>query len=222
MLGWTSATVVLVCAGAASLQPWLLRRLARLWRRDLQAKRLGLPMAALRKTWPTAIVMMLAAIVGVWCVVVPSTAPGPRWLAMAGLSLLAFVIGVLDWRCLWAPDALTVPLGLLGLFVGHAEGHGLAEALFGAGLGYCIFALLRLGWRRWRGHDGIGGGDVHLAAAMGAWLGPYDFPVAVLVASLVALAAATVLPGGQAAGRTQVPFGPFLALGLLMVWSAKA
>jgi leader peptidase (prepilin peptidase)/N-methyltransferase len=81
----------------------------------------------------------------------------------------------------------------------------LAAALSAGGT-LLIAALLR--------PDGMGMGDVKLAAAMGIFLG-----AAVAPALLLALLAATfagvalVIRDGAGARRRSIPFGPFLALG---------
>ncbi|MDA6077307.1 A24 family peptidase [Edwardsiella anguillarum] len=41
----------------------------------------------------------------------------------------------------------------------------------------------RLGFWRWRGVQGLGGGDVKLLAALGAWCGWPDLPALLLLAS---------------------------------------
>src|SRR5262245_15141990 len=65
------------------------------------------------------------------------------------------------------PNSLNLVIALLGLGVAVASRSLVAvgEALAGAGV---LFALLYAAYRRrW-----IGGGDVKLGAAFGAWLGP--------------------------------------------------
>jgi leader peptidase (prepilin peptidase)/N-methyltransferase len=65
---------------------------------------------------------------------------------------------------------------------------------------------------------GMGMGDVKLAAVLGAALG-INVVSALLVASLavVPVALMILVRGGRAAGRTAIPFAPFLALGAAVV-----
>ena len=51
------------------------------------------------------------------------------------------------------------------------------------------FFSLRILYRRIRGHDGIGLGDVKLAGVAGVWLDWWVLPVAIEIAALAALAA---------------------------------
>jgi leader peptidase (prepilin peptidase)/N-methyltransferase len=66
--------------------------------------------------------------------------------------------------------------------------------------------------------QGLGLGDVKFLSAAGTWIGIAGLPTLLLIATLIALAAAGSL---QLAGRdmtrqTSLPFGPFLAIGLLL------
>ena len=69
---------------------------------------------------------------------------------------------------------------------------GIAAAVGMALLRGAVLALLFLGlrmlYRRVRGRDGIGLGDVKLAGVMGAWLGWVTIPIAVEIAALSAIA----------------------------------
>ena len=78
--------------------------------------------------------------------------------------------------------------------------------------------LLRWLYFRLRKYQGLGLGDVKLLAASGVWIGIAGVPIQLLVASLTALAAAGLLrlAGLAMTRQTSLPFGPFLALGLLI------
>lgn len=86
--------------------------------------------------------------------------------AVIGISLIACVT---DLRTRRIPNILTFGAALVGL-VAHAALDGPAGALTAAGgwlTGLIIFLpFFALG--------GMGGGDVKLLAALGAWLGPYQ------------------------------------------------
>jgi leader peptidase (prepilin peptidase) / N-methyltransferase len=96
------------------------------------------------------------------------------------------------------------------------------EAALGAGLeGIAVGAiawLLRRLYFMFRKYQGLGLGDVKLLAASGIWIGLAGVPVQLLVGTLVALAAAGGLhvAGRTMTRQTSLPFGPFLALGLLV------
>jgi prepilin peptidase CpaA len=86
----------------------------------------------------------------------------PMWVS-AGVSLLACVT---DLRTRRIPNVLTLgaAVAALAYHAAAAGGAGLLTALVGWGLGLLVFLpLFAL--------RGIGGGDVKLLAALGAWLG---------------------------------------------------
>lgn len=134
-------------------------------------------------------------------------------LALFGWTLLT--LALLDWRALWLPDRIVLPL----LAAGPAASLILPEPslqsrLIGAGLGYCSLEALRLGYRRLRGREGLGGGDPKLFAAIGAWLGAAALPGVMLIAAGLGLGIAglAMLSGRRLAVDTQLPLGTFLAI----------
>ena len=82
------------------------------------------------------------------------------------------------------------------------------------------FLALRILYRRLRGRDGLGLGDVKLAAVAGVWLDWSDLPVAVDLAALSALAAALFsrLRGGHFDPKAKLPFGAFFAPAIWLCW----
>jgi leader peptidase (prepilin peptidase)/N-methyltransferase len=76
-----------------------------------------------------------------------------------------------------------------------------------------------------RGREGLGLGDVKLAAAAGAWTGSGDLAHVLLLAAALALAVAiaraVVLRSGLS-GSERVAFGCFLAPSIWVVWALRA
>lgn len=88
----------------------------------------------------------------------------------------------------------------------------------GALAGYLSFAALYWLYRRVRGHEGLGYGDIKYLAALGAWHGWRMLPQLVLVASLLAGMTWVILGLSARCGGNRkweknnpLPFGPFLA-----------
>lgn len=136
-------------------------------------------------------------------------------LVAAALTLVAAALALFDLRRGRLPDWLTLPLAAAGLLRGWRLGV-LADGALGCVLGFAVFAGLAVGYRRLRGREGLGFGDVKLAAAGGAWIGWQGLPSAVLLAAAAALAVAAARGRLQAAER--IPFGAFLAPAILLVW----
>ncbi len=139
----------------------------------------------------------------------------PFLLCYSGLTL---ALCLQDLRHGLLPDRYTCPLLWSGLlFYLCLAPHQLNEAVWGALAGYLSFAALYWLYRRVRGHEGLGYGDIKYLAALGAWHGWQLLPQLVLVASLLASMAWVIL-GLSAVRRQQkmgknnpLPFGPFLA-----------
>ncbi len=138
---------------------------------------------------------------------------------MLGWTLLA--LAWIDAEHMFLPDALTLPLVLAGLGVcALLERWSLADHALGAALGYLAFRAVAIFYQVWRGRTGLGGGDAKLLAAAGAWLGWQALPWVVLAASLAGIAAALIarLLGHPVSRATALPFGPFLAIAIWLVW----
>ncbi len=131
------------------------------------------------------------------------------------------VIAVVDMRKLVIPDLCNLILAATGViahwFLGTFDAVWIATGVIVfAG----TFAIVRAVHFRARGQIGLGLGDVKLAAAAGCWITIPSFPFFLAVSSLGALAfAGAMLPLWKSEARNKrVPFGPFLAAGLLLTW----
>lgn len=130
------------------------------------------------------------------------------------LALLA--LATIDARTGFLPDALTLPLACLGLGLsllsgGIAPGEAIAGLLAGAGAFWLVSAAYRVA----RGQDGLGGGDVKLMGAIGAFCGPAALPAIAFAAAAAALLVTIVgrrrSTGAGSLLRTEIRFGPYLA-----------
>ena len=136
------------------------------------------------------------------------------------LCLICTAIAFIDFRRGIIPDWLNLSIAGLGLVQAAAAG-GAPVAIEAIGEGVAagaIFWLLRRLYFLWRKSDGLGLGDVKFLAAAAIWVGIAGIPTLLLIAALAALAAAgsLQLAGQQMTRQTVLPFGPFLAAGLLL------
>ena len=95
-----------------------------------------------------------------------------------------------------------------------------SAALRGAVLAFA-FLSLRVLYRRIRGREGIGLGDVKLASVAGVWLDWEMVPVAIEVAAVAALAVCAMkllYRGGSVRSMTKLPFGLFFAPAIWLGW----
>ncbi|MDR7400024.1 MAG: prepilin peptidase, partial [Armatimonadota bacterium] len=138
---------------------------------------------------------------------------GLTWegVASAALAFLLVPVVFIDLEHRIIPDRITLPGIVLGLALSFARGglHGLWQAALaglGAGAFFLAVAVLSRG--------GMGGGDVKLAAMLGAFTDPARVLVGtflgVLAGGLVGLG---LLGTGRKRRKDAIPFGPFLAAG---------
>jgi len=155
--------------------------------------------------------------------------PGLSGLLGAALALVMLAIAVIDARLFIIPDELNaaalllalanaaVQPGAIWLSVVVALARGCAVAL--------VFFALRALYRRLRGRDGLGLGDVKLAGVAGAWLSILTLPIAIEIAALTALAVFGVrhYTSGRAFNPAlKFPFGLFLAPSIWLGWLLEA
>jgi len=160
----------------------------------------------------------LALAIAVWAVL--ALPAGLIWVGcLLGWWLAA--LAVIDGRTLTLPDLLTLPLVPLGLAVTYLIAPGqVVHHVLGAIAGFAALGGMGVLYRRLRGRAGLGGGDVKLAAAAGAWVGWIGLPGVILIAALsgLAMAAFLALLGHRRDPAARIPFGPHLAFGLWVTW----
>ena len=156
-----------------------------------------------------------------------SVAAAPGWSGAAGATLagLMLAIAVVDHRRMIIPDelsALAFIAGLVAVGVGAEAAPAIAilHALVRASLMFALFFGFRAGYRALRGLDGMGLGDVKLAAVAGVWLDWAFLPVVVEIAALSALAAALYarFRGDGFDPKARLPFGAFFAPAIWICW----
>uniref|UniRef100_UPI003784D5C5 prepilin peptidase n=1 Tax=Methylocella sp. TaxID=1978226 RepID=UPI003784D5C5 len=141
----------------------------------------------------------------------------------------ALAAAVTDARAFIIPDELNLAMAALGFAAAavdapYAPGAAMAEAAArGAALGLAFLGLRAL-YRLWRGREGLGLGDVKLAAVAGVWLGWTIVPLAVELAALAALLACAALhvSGRRLDRLTRLPFGLFFAPAIWLGWLAQS
>src|SRR4051794_40262091 len=103
-------------------------------------------------------------------------------LSLAPLGAMLVIAAVIDWRNRRIPNWLTVLMALSGIAGSFMTVHVAAPsaALLGLLVGFALpFVLFAMG--------ALGGGDVKLLAAVGAWLGPIIIIKIFLAAAIVGM-----------------------------------
>lgn len=145
-------------------------------------------------------------------------------------AIISFVLGaamlaitVYDARSFRIPDFISLPMipaGLLATYFLGANNAALIEHSAYPVIAAAALYGLNVAFRRIRGRDGLGLGDVKLIAVAGTWTGP-GVAVVILIAAVTAIA--LVLVSAYREGRTvtrdyAIPFGVFLAPAIWLVW----
>lgn len=126
-------------------------------------------------------------------------------LVMAVCAVVLAAVVYADLTYLVIPDLYSAALLVAALFAPWRL--PLAEALIGAAIAGALLLGLALAWKRLTKVEGLGYGDVKLAAALGALLGAQT---ALLAISLSAALAALLVYGlGLAKGREVAPLVPY-------------
>ncbi len=148
--------------------------------------------------------------------------------ASAFLAACMGAIAVVDARHYRVPDPWNIAAAIGGLIVAWLSARpifseqtaALGASLLHAALCGGAFWLLREAYYRWRDAEGLGLGDVKLAATAGIWLGWQLFASAVVVAAAAALLwiGARALAGRAWPRDRKIPLGAFLAPAIWMCW----
>jgi len=155
--------------------------------------------------------------------------PWPAAVASAVLGGLMIAGADVDARTCLLPDIVT--WGAIGCGVAAAAALNpydqcysvVAAIMRAAGTAFAL-ASLRWCYARLRTREGLGFGDVKLAAAVGAWLPLQIIPLCFGLAAGAALLAVLFarLRGEAITGSTKIPFGAFLCPALWLVFYVSA
>jgi leader peptidase (prepilin peptidase)/N-methyltransferase len=146
----------------------------------------------------------------------------------AFLAFAVLFVAATDLARFEIPDLANCAIFLLGL--GWVVSSGLysdaiLDALLRAAVAAAVLETVRLLYRRLRGIEGLGMGDVKLAAAGAPWLPWSHLQVALLIAVCAALLVVTgraLIARNALHMRLVLPFGAFLAPAVWVVWFVVA
>ena len=144
---------------------------------------------------------------------------GWKWFLLEALifSFGLIVVSFIDLDQMILPDSFTLSGTMIGLFGGWLNPErSFFEAFYGALLGGFIFWFISRLYFWIRKQEGMGGGDIKLAAWIGAVLGWQALPFVILSASFSGtLAGLFLIISKKQRFDTPLPFGPFLSLSAL-------
>jgi len=141
----------------------------------------------------------------------------PTDLPMLGarlvLTALLVILFVTDLETERLPNVLTLPGIAAGLLFSVFLPPGVLDSLLGVALGGGVLLLIRWGWKRATGVEGMGLGDVKMLAMIGAFLGWRLVIIVLFLSSIAGAVLGLVLIAAQRRSmQTRLPFGTFLAV----------
>lgn len=140
-----------------------------------------------------------------------------------GFILIALLIPlvVADLKYGILPNYLNILLCLSGILQSFfVENLQIMECLLGGGLAGATLFFVAKTYKKIRNVEGLGMGDVKLAAAGGLWVGWSMVGVMIFVGAFSAAIFVLVRTWriGKLDRLERIPFGPFLAVGILCSW----
>lgn len=176
-----------------------------------------------RAVWLNSIPWLIAAVA---VAVSIASAPGAVGYLGAGLACVAIAIAVIDSRSFIIPDQLNI-VGLC-LAIAQAAVREPDTMLWAVSLAVIrgmalglLFLAVRNVYAYVRGRQGLGLGDVKLAAVAGAWLDWVIIPIAIELAVLAALSAYLLrqsIVGRSVSLTNRLAFGVFFAPAIWICW----
>jgi len=153
-------------------------------------------------------------------------APNLRGVMGALLAVVALAIAVIDARHFIIPNELSAAgfaLALVNAGIANPDFAlaAIAAALLRGAVLALVFLSVRVAYRWLRQREGIGLGDVKLAAVAGAWLDWITMPIAIELAAVAALAtycSRQYFLGRSLQRTSRLPFGLFFAPAIWLGW----
>jgi leader peptidase (prepilin peptidase)/N-methyltransferase len=147
---------------------------------------------------------------------------GREALVLCLLSYVLIVVSFIDLDLRIIPDRVTLPGIAVGLILAPFLGlTTFGGSLLGAVVGGGALYLIAIAGTAAFGKESMGGGDIKLAAMLGAFLGWQAVLLLLFVAFLSGAVAGAILLAVRGKDcEHAIPFGPFIAFGTLLavVW----
>jgi leader peptidase (prepilin peptidase)/N-methyltransferase len=149
------------------------------------------------------------------------------WTILAALAAGDLVaVTLIDWDTFLIPDGLSLGLVVLGvlsspfnpLLAGGAHPWSpTLVSLRGALAGFVLCWLVAEAGARAFGKEAMGGGDIKLLAAVGAWSGALGAFDCLMVGSMLgSVYGVALMSAGKLKRADPIPFGPFLSAGAIL------
>ncbi|AXI04343.1 prepilin peptidase [Aquirhabdus parva] len=138
--------------------------------------------------------------------------PTLQMLCALGLTWALIALTGIDFDTQYLPDRITLPLAAAGLLV-NAQSLFVSpsQAIWGYVIGFLVLWIVYILFKVITGKEGMGYGDFKLLAALGAWLGPMQLPLIILLSSFVGAIIGIILLKVRKENQP-FAFGPYIAI----------
>jgi leader peptidase (prepilin peptidase) / N-methyltransferase len=149
--------------------------------------------------------------------------PWPFAAASTILAILMIAGADVDARTFFLPDVVTYGATICGILAASLLDPvdpwlNVGAAVLRAAGTSLLIAFLRKVYANLRGNEGLGFGDVKLAAAVGAWLPLEAIPYCFGLATTAALLSVVIRWRGETLEGLKLPFGAFLCPALWLIF----
>ncbi len=157
--------------------------------------------------------------------------PWPLAAASTLLALFMIAGAEVDARTFLLPDVVTYGAFLSGVALAPVSlafaasptvWTAMGGALLQGGGTALVLYMVRAAYTKFRGTEGVGLGDIKLAAAIGAWLPFATIPYCFLLATAAALLVVAVKQPRDIRDNVKLPFGAYLCPALWLIFFASA
>ncbi len=143
----------------------------------------------------------------------------PEFFIYSFLASILLVVFFIDLDFMIIPDSITLPGIVLGLAVSFiADGMGIVNSLIGILVGGGSLWLIAIVGDWLFKKESMGGGDIKLAAMLGAFLGWQKVLLIFISSAFIGLVVSVVIMffSSKLREKRLIPFGPFLALAAIL------
>lgn len=149
--------------------------------------------------------------------------PNIQMVCALGLTWALIALTGIDFDTQLLPDRITLPLAAAGLFV-NAQSLFVSptQAIWGYVIGFLVLWVVYILFKIITGKEGMGYGDFKLLAALGAWLGPLQLPLIILLSSFVGAIIGLILLKVRQENQP-FAFGPYIAIAgwISLLWGPE-
>ena len=140
---------------------------------------------------------------------------GAKGVAVFALLAAMLAVALIDWEHMIIPDGISLGYLVLGIAISPFVGPGFWASLIGAAVGGGLLLAVAVLWEKLRGVEAMGGGDIKLMGAVGAFLGAVPALLIIFVGAFLGAIVGGIMLRRD--GQARIAFGTFLSAATFLV-----